>query len=256
MNALKSTQYRLRELEVLNEMSQAISRQTEPETVYSTIQRYVSEVLGEVDFLIAELDKETNLIEVPYACQDGSRIQLVPLKPGESLTSIVLHSRQALRIGDAQGWQNLEAEGILPAGASAKSWMGVPIQVGGEVLGAIVVLDNENELRFSGDDERFLTTLANQAGIALRNVNLLESAREKAAHELLLLEITSKIRRASSIPEILETTTRELGSALRLKRAQIAIQPDKVIDPPAQPGSNGNGNGNRAGSSKRQPTES
>jgi GAF domain-containing protein len=131
--------------------------------------------------------------------------------------------------------------------SAAKSWLGVPVQVGSDILGALFVEDDDNEGRFSTDDERFLTTLANQAGVALRNLSLLENARQKAKTESMLVEITGKIRRATSIPEILETTAKELGVALNAKRAQIAIQPvseDTSLET-AIPDNRGNGNGSK-----------
>jgi GAF domain-containing protein len=108
----------------------------------------------------------------------------------------------------------------------AQSWLGVPLIVAGEVVGAVAVQDLENEHRFDENDLRLLTTLAAQIAPTVRNARLLAITQDAAERDRQLYEITNKIRRATSIPEILEMTTRELGQILDLKKAKIEISVD------------------------------
>ena len=88
------------------------------------------------------------------------------------------------------------------------------------------VQDLENEHRFDEDDLRLLTALAGQVAPTVRNARLLAITQENAERDRQLYEITSNIRRANSIPEILEMTTRELSQVLNLKKAKIELSVD------------------------------
>ena len=108
--------------------------------------------------------------------------------------------------------------------------------VAGEVVGVVAVQDLENEHRFDEDDLRLLTTLAAQVAPTVRNARLLAVTQEAADRDRQLYEITNNIRRATSIPEILELTTRELSQVLGLRKARIEISAD-----PTELKSQGNG---------------
>lgn len=51
------------------------------------------------------------------------------------------------------------------------SWLGVPIMIGEEVLGAIVVYHRDKEFVYGSDDVFFLERLSTLAAIALDNAN-------------------------------------------------------------------------------------
>ena len=89
--------------------------------------------------------------------------------------------------------------------------------------------DTEREQRFDEDDMRLLTTLAGQVAPTLRNARLLAEAQDTAERDRRLYQITDRIRQATSIQEILETTAKELGNTLDLKTARIEISVDPAI---------------------------
>jgi signal transduction histidine kinase len=59
------------------------------------------------------------------------------------------------------------------------SYIGAPLLVGGEVLGALVCLTNE-ERHFAAHDVEFLSTVASQAAVAIQNAQLYEKTRNQA----------------------------------------------------------------------------
>jgi GAF domain-containing protein len=108
-------------------------------------------------------------------------------------------------------------------GAAARSWLGVPLVISGEVIGAVILQDVEQEGRFDEADQRLLMTLAAQVAVAMRNARLLESVYRQAERERNLYEITNKIRGEVEMQKILEVTARELSLALSARRAHIEI---------------------------------
>lgn len=221
-------------LATLNTISQAVSVEADLKTLYQVIHREVIGVMGNVNFAIAIYDQESDTITVPYMF-DGKEVRSVPAFPlGEGLTSILIRTRKSLMLVEDTERRTREL-GAKMVGKPALSWLGVPLLVAGDVLGAILAQDLEREGRFDEDDQRLMETLASQVAVAVRNARLLESSYHQAERERLLYDITSKIRFAPDIAHILETTTRELSHALGARRAtiQLGLIPDQP-EPPAE----------------------
>ena len=78
------------------------------------------------------------------------------------------------------GMQELGIESI---GAPAKSWLGVPMIAGDEVLGIIAVQSYTTENVYDEEHLNLLPTIAAQAAIAIENARLYEQARQLAVME-------------------------------------------------------------------------
>jgi len=178
--------------------------------------------------LITHYDAETDLVEVPYSDMGGEITSLPPSPLGKGLTSLIIRTQQPLMIVEDTVNRSRALGAVVTESGFAKSWLGVPLIVANETIGAIVVQDNENEHRFDDDDMRLLVTLASQVAIAIRNARLLESSSDRADQDRQLYEISSKIHRSPDIQTILETTAQEISNALgaRRTRIKIALAPD------------------------------
>ena len=222
LSAQRIMEKRMDALQTLGNISQAVSVETSIDGLYQVIHREVTRLMGEVEFLIANYDPVKNTIQIPYMYESGKYLKYDPFPLGEGLTSILISTRLPLMLVE-----NTEAKakelGAKVLGKPAKSWLGVPLIIGGEVIGAMIVQDLEHELRFDEDDQRMLSTLASQVAVAIRNARLLESTHDQAERERLLFQITGKIRAASDMQTILETTATELRKVLNARRADIQI---------------------------------
>ena len=141
---------------------------------------------------------------------------------GEGLTSILIRTKKSLMVVKDTERKTREL-GAKLVGKPAKSWLGVPLLVGGDVFGAIMLQDLEQEGRFDEDDQRLLETLAAQVAVAVRNVRLLDTTSKQASRQQQLYEITSKIRSSPDVPSIMQTTAVELGKALGAHRTRIEL---------------------------------
>ena len=226
VTALEGITQSYSELQSLNSISQAISTETELTTLFEILHQQIVQAMGEINFLIALYDSETKMIEIPYMTEDDHIITLPSFPLGQGLTSIVIRSQQPLMIVEDTVNRTRALGAIVTADKHALSWLGVPMIVAGEVVGAIVVQDTEKEHRFDDDDLRLLTTLAGQVAPIVRNTRLLAESQLAAERDRQLYEITDHIRQATSFQSILEITTRELSNVLNLKKAKIEIMVD------------------------------
>ena len=217
------------ELRLLWNVSQAVASHTEPLSLYETIHAQVEGLMGAISsFAIALYARETDTIAIPYMVEEGQPLEIPDFPLGEGLTSIVIRRRQPLLLAEnvAEQIQNLGAKTI---GEAARSWLGVPLMLADEPIGAIIVQDVKNEGRFTIEDQRLLVTLASQLAIFIRNTQLLEATRLQARQEHLINAITAQISSSIDMQEILTITASQLGAALGAQRAHA-----RLIRPQAQ----------------------
>jgi GAF domain-containing protein len=220
--ALQKVEKRLAALQSLNSISQAVSIETDLKTLYRSVHNEVNQIMGDVNFIIALYDKQSNLISIPYMYEEHTIKTVEPFPLGEGLTSILIRTRQPLMIVEDTERRAREL-GAIVLGAPAKSWLGVPLLIGGEAIGAIIIQDLEIEYRFNEDDLRLMSSLALQIAAGLKNVRMLESTSRQAERDRILHEISRKIRSSSDIQTILKTTAQELGKYTGARRAHIEL---------------------------------
>ncbi|MBC8503393.1 MAG: GAF domain-containing protein [Anaerolineales bacterium] len=227
VSALDDIQKRLVEMETISTVGQSISTETNLNNLYQITHHQIIQVMGEVNFLIAHYSSKTDMVEIPYLVE-GGEITTIPSFPlGQGLTSIIIRTKQPLMIVEDTVNRSRALGAIVTDSGFAKSWLGVPLLVANEPIGAIVVQDLENEHRFDEDDMRLLVTLASQVAIAIRNARLLENTLDRAEQERKLFDITTKIRRSPDMQTILKTTVQEISEALGAHRTQIKIAIDQ-----------------------------
>lgn len=187
---LDALQQRLSELQILANFSNAISSETDLEHLYRVLHTQVKETIGsDIGFLIAIYDEKQRQIEIPYAIEGGDLISLDPLPLGQGLTSYVIEHRQPLLLEKDTERRAMEL-GARIVGRPARSWMGVPLVVGGDMVGAIVLQDQHHEERFNDNDLNLFLTIAPQIATAVRNaqlVNEMQAALRAYDEERLLI---------------------------------------------------------------------
>ena len=148
--------------------------------------------------------------------------------PTVSVTSVVIRTREPLMIVENAATQSKELGAIVTGDQPAKSWLGVPLLVSGEIIGAIVIQDLDKEHRFDDHDLRLLTTLSAQVASTIHNVRLQTNTQEAAERDRALFEVINKIRRSSDINSVLRITAEELSKTLNARSARIEIAIDPI----------------------------
>jgi PAS domain S-box-containing protein len=177
-SVLHTLQERLAELQILANFSQATSAETQLDRLYHVLHQQVMQTLGDdLSFAVLLYNQEKNLIEVPYAYENRELMGYESFPLGEGLTSYVIQNRQALLLTENFD-QRARELGARIIGQPAKSWMGIPLVVAGELVGALVVQDLEQEKRFTQNDLNLFTTLGTQIATSIRNAQLIDEMRE------------------------------------------------------------------------------
>ncbi len=211
VKAARVTKQRLRELESISETSQLISSSNNLEQLYELLHKQISATIGaDINFAIAIYEPSNETIELPYATDGDKKLHIDPFPMGEGLISILLRTRQPLMLVEDTD-RRARALGAKYVGAPPKSWLGCPLVISGEAIGALIVQDLVKEQRFNQDDLRFMIALSVQVAGAIYNIRLLEDARRRA----LQLETVAEISREVSSSLIVDNLLRQAVDLVR-----------------------------------------
>lgn len=114
-------------------------------------------------------------------------------------------------IKESTGSSNSEQAGSVAA---------VPIRLRNHVLGVIEI--NFSTAKAPGETLPLLEAAADRLGIALENARLLEEVQMRAESERVVSEISSRVRSATTIDNVLKTAVAELGKSLGI--AEVVVQ--------------------------------
>ncbi|HSB03174.1 MAG TPA: GAF domain-containing protein, partial [Anaerolineales bacterium] len=173
---LKETEQRAAELATVNTVSTALAGELDLHALIELVGEQIRNAFKADITYVALLEEATGQINFPY--QYGE--QLEPMQYGEGLTSKIIQSGSPLLINQDIDKRRAEL-GATQVGIQARSYLGVPIFVGGKGIGVLSVQSTEQENMFAEDDQHLLGTIAANVGVVLQNARLFNEAREARA---------------------------------------------------------------------------
>jgi len=104
-----------------------------------------------------------------------------------------------------------------------KVFLGIPIVVGGEVLGALHPGKVADPLPFSVSQIRLCQTIANQAGIAIRNAKLVKDLKDRYEQQSLLHNLSRSFFKTLNVERLFSIIARETCKALEMDRCSVTV---------------------------------
>ena len=152
---------------------------------YGLICKEFNELWLTDNFFIALYDKETESISLPYFVDEKDKFEKVPVK--QTLTGWVILNKKPVLL-KKEDIKNLEKYDLVKLiGSPCAVWMGVPLEINGNILGIICLQDYYDENRYTEDDLTLLDYVSKHIAIALDrrflldNLNEAKNAAEKAS---------------------------------------------------------------------------
>lgn len=148
--------------------------------------------------------------------QPGTRLQM-----GEGMAGRVAQTRSPLIVDDYTSWQHRSAQ---YTDASIRAVIEVPMQYGGELIGVLAVLENNDSLhKFTEGDIRLLSLFATQAASAIKNARLFESEKQRREDAEKLREVTAALGRSLKLEPLLETILDSIARIVLSDTASIVL---------------------------------
>jgi NtrC-family two-component system sensor histidine kinase KinB len=184
---------RVRELDGLQAVGQALSASLEVENIVSSIYAQVAQLMPAQEFYVALYDPQSEEVTFPLAVEGWKRVQWRSRRLGNGLTEYVLKSGAPLLIqGDVKS--KAAALGLDHIEQEIACWLGVPMVAGTEPLGVIAVQSYANPRAYNTSHQKVLRTIGAQAAVAIHNARLYARTDESLA------------RRVQELDSILRTT--------------------------------------------------
>lgn len=102
------------------------------------------------------------------------------------------------------------------------TWMAAPLRKDEEILGVVEVVNKADGGTFNDEDLFFLSSISEQAAVAIHNANLLES--ERKVHTLdALLKISQEITSTLDLDHVLTTVVHQAASIVSFDRCVIGF---------------------------------
>jgi PAS domain S-box-containing protein/putative nucleotidyltransferase with HDIG domain len=166
---------RIKELRTLYHLGLDITSVLDLNSLLERVYRYVIELFGVNTFYIALYDEEKDslVFEVDYEKGIRQKTTRVPLNKAKGFTAWIFNNNQPVLIKnwDLEWW----AYPITPLdqGKKTASYLGVPLRYKDKILGVIAIQD-EKQNAFDERSLELLSTMANQIGVAIQNLRLIE----------------------------------------------------------------------------------
>jgi signal transduction histidine kinase len=168
-----------RALLALDRATPAISGEQDLDPVHHLIVDYQSELVAARYAALGTFDARGRIERfITSGMSDELRREIGPLPQGHGLLGTIIRDGVTLRIPDIS--QHPDSHGFPPHHPPMHSLLGVPIRVGGTVVGNLYLTDKRDAIAFDAEDEELVERFAVHAGIAIQNARLHQEVKALA----------------------------------------------------------------------------
>jgi GAF domain-containing protein len=147
------------------------------------------------------------------------------LPDGKGLLGRLVDYPQPLRLADIGA--HVSSVGFPDHHPPMRSFLGVPMQVGGRVFGNLYLTDKQNADEFSADDQELVQALATAAGLAIDNARLFDQVLRGQGWQNALVEITTGLLSGTDPEQALSDLVHHTLISARAVGAGIFIATDE-----------------------------
>jgi GAF domain-containing protein len=203
---------------ILNQASYQVGANLDPEQIYLAVHNAAKRLMPVESFVISLLDEETNEIEGVYLMDGDKRSPISRIPRDQGLSGRVIASGEPLLL---HGAETVDEMGGVAYGKpdTPLSILAVPMILGGRTMGMLSAQSYQPNV-YAEDDLQILSTLANQAAVAIQNSRLFNEIQRLARElEQRVVERTAQLQREQQNTETLLRILTEVSSSLDLDRA-------------------------------------
>jgi len=206
---------------VLYNISKAANSHISLNQLYPLIHKELGTIIDTTNFYISLLDEKEDKIYFPYHQDEkDDNFHIEKFSTTNTLTTYVMKTGKPL-LNDNNQYMEMIAQGILtPMGTTTPKsiWLGVPLKIEDEIIGAMVVQSYTNPNLYSEKDIKLMEFVSEQIATAIQRKQM-EEEMKKLAH---FDSLTGAYNRGYS----LELLTQQLKLARRKKQKILLAYTD------------------------------
>jgi GAF domain-containing protein len=216
---------RVRELNSLAAIGQAVANSLELSEVLQAIHEQTQQLMDARNFYIALYDEHERRINFPLAYENGERVTYTSRLFGEGFTEYIILSRRPLLI--KRNVQEFARQIGQPAvDSNVRSWLGVPIAIAENVLGIMAVQSREPAYSYDESHRDILISIAAQAATAIRNSQFYMSLRHQTSNLFIMNSVLTAINSTLNLDEVLNIIVTSLPHVVGCQKAAIFLADD------------------------------
>jgi GAF domain-containing protein len=226
----QQTEEQNKSLEILNEMGRELTSLRSIPKVAESLHKYTSQLMHGETFLVSLHNPSTASMDVVYFVLNNQKQPLTTLELSGMTGWVYTNKKPLLLNGDIEA--ETKALGItqIPLDENDDlpliSWLGVPLLLGAEILGAMVVQSLDPAIIFGERERDLLMSIASQASISIQNARLFDETQKSAQQTTAVAEIATNITSILELQHLLETAVHLTQRRFGLYHAHIFL-PEK-----------------------------
>lgn len=224
--AIESLERRVRELDVLSQVSQAVNFTIEYDDLLELIFAQTDRLVRAPYFYIALRDRGTDKMYYAFFVENDDRLPQRENRRwlmGRDLVSEVLREGLPRRVDDYSAEMARRNSVIIYESMNLKAWMGVPLIAGTTTLGVVAVATTEPDKTFSDDQFKIFSDIAALAATSLDKARLFAETNLRARQLAALNAISQQLASELNVENLLDLITRSAVEILDAEAGSLLL---------------------------------
>jgi diguanylate cyclase (GGDEF)-like protein/PAS domain S-box-containing protein len=164
--------------EAVYKIAGAVETTKSMDELYVKIHQIISSVMPAENFYITLYDKVKDLLQFPYFKDAADEPFVGGIQPGKGLTAYILRTGKSL-LCTQEVHDELERQGeIKLLGVPSAIWLGVPLSIDGNPIGAMVVQHYSDPKAYGKREQHMLEFVSTQVAIVINRKRAEEALRQ------------------------------------------------------------------------------
>ncbi len=211
---LRGREERLSQLTTLNDFLRALTAILDVDSLFETLYLGCTRLFDTNTFYIALIDPTTSTFTTRRWYIDGKRVREREGQPiVQGLSPVVIAEGRPILTDDY--WAECRQRGVQGSQRFIQgplSWLGVPMTIGGRILGTIVLASPDSS--YTVEDATLLSAVASGCAVAIENARLFEAEYRRQQELTSILDITTAATSSLLLDEVLEVVAHGLSNAV------------------------------------------
>jgi len=161
---------------VVYKVSNAVNTTRDLSELFTVIRLELTQVIDTTNLFIALYDEEKDEISLPYFIDEKDRFRKFPAK--KTLTRFMIKKNRPMLLVENDLLELIKQNEIEQVGSLSKVWLGVPLKIKNETIGAIVVQNYKDANAFNSKDLDLISFVSNQISISINQKQADDALRE------------------------------------------------------------------------------
>ncbi len=167
----------------LYNISKAVQSTASLKELFQSIHRSISNIIDTTNFRIALVDKERNILTVPYCVDEKDDYKDLQLFGSKSAVEKIVKSGKSLLMKKNEFMKQISEGTLKLYGSLPEVWLGVILKAKNEIIGTMSLQSYSNPEAFSEKDVKLMELISEQVALAIQYKRA-EEEKEKLIDDL------------------------------------------------------------------------